>query len=265
MPGTVRRQTRQKEGRQQPPLPDWRLVSKRALIITALCGVVAGCGSSHDASTTVARHDHVVDHDPLDDDGACTGADHRHRLPGSRRPPRRRSRARAGDARRRGGIADRTRARSPRLDLRAAPPRSSARRCDTRAGGGDRLHADPVPEHRARRPRGKTGLTRADVARFLPPILVERPAAGATTGQTIAVSRQRERLRGDGRARAPAGGQGSCRRRSSRQPRARLGAGRSRARSSRPTRGTTSSPPTRRLPMDGSPQHEQDVPVTVTP
>jgi len=35
---------------------------------------------------------------------------------------------------------------------------------------------------------GRTGLTRADVAAFVPPILVEKPASGATVGQTFTVS-----------------------------------------------------------------------------
>src|SRR4051794_30076576 len=35
---------------------------------------------------------------------------------------------------------------------------------------------------------GRTGVTRADIAEFVPPILVERPAAGATTGTTIQVA-----------------------------------------------------------------------------
>src|SRR3954453_10687862 len=35
---------------------------------------------------------------------------------------------------------------------------------------------------------GRTGLTRSDIAEFVPPILIERPAAGATTGELIAVS-----------------------------------------------------------------------------
>jgi len=34
---------------------------------------------------------------------------------------------------------------------------------------------------------GRTGLTRADIGQFVPPILIERPAAGATTGASIAV------------------------------------------------------------------------------
>ena len=35
---------------------------------------------------------------------------------------------------------------------------------------------------------GRTGLTRADVSAFVPPILVEKPASGATVGETFTVS-----------------------------------------------------------------------------
>ena len=111
---------------------------------------------------------------------------------------------------------------------------------------------------------GKTGLTRADVAAFVPPILVERPAAGATTGKTIAVSGSASvfeatvvlELRQAGKvvqkkvvtAAEGAPGRG-------------------------PFSGTLVAPASGHYvvaayspsAMDGSPQHEQDVPVTVTP
>ena len=111
---------------------------------------------------------------------------------------------------------------------------------------------------------GKTGLTRADVAEFVPPILVERPAAGATTGQTIPVAGSASvyeatvvlELRPDGKlvqkkvvtAAEGAPGRG-------------------------PFSGTLVAPAPGHYvvaayspsAMDGSPQHEQDVPVTVTP
>src|SRR5207244_12311776 len=35
---------------------------------------------------------------------------------------------------------------------------------------------------------GRTGLTRADVAAFVPPILVEKPASGATVPETFTIS-----------------------------------------------------------------------------
>ena len=111
---------------------------------------------------------------------------------------------------------------------------------------------------------GKTGLTRADVAEFVPPILVEHPAAGATTGMTIAVSGSASvyeatvvlELRQAGKvvqkkvvtAAEGAPGRG-------------------------PFSGTLVAPASGHYvvaayspsAMDGSPQHEQDVPVTVTP
>ena len=49
---------------------------------------------------------------------------------------------------------------------------------------------------------GRTGLTRADVAPFVPPILVETPAAHATVPTTHLGRRNRERVRGDARRRA---------------------------------------------------------------
>ena len=111
---------------------------------------------------------------------------------------------------------------------------------------------------------GKTGLTRADVAQFLPPILIERPAAGAKTGETIAVAGSASvfeatvvlELRQAGKvvqktvvtAAEGAPGRG-------------------------PFTGTLVAPDAGHYvvaayspsAMDGSPQHEQDVPVTITP
>jgi hypothetical protein len=111
---------------------------------------------------------------------------------------------------------------------------------------------------------GRTGLTRADIAEFVPPILVERPAAGAATGETIHVSGSASvfeatvviELRRDGKlvqkkvvtAAEGAPGRG-------------------------PFTGTLVAPAGGRYvvaaysasAVDGSPQHEQDVPVTVTP
>jgi hypothetical protein len=111
---------------------------------------------------------------------------------------------------------------------------------------------------------GKTGLTRADVAEFVPPILIERPAAGATTGLTIAVTgsasvyeatvvlelRQASKLVQKKVVTAAEGAPGRG-----------------------PFAGTLVAPGAGHYvvaayspsAMDGSPQHEQDVPVTVTP
>ena len=111
---------------------------------------------------------------------------------------------------------------------------------------------------------GRTGLTRADIAGFVPPILVERPAAGAATGETIHVSGSASvfeatvviELRRDGKlvqkkvvtAAEGAPGRG-------------------------PFTGTLVAPEAGHYVVaaysqsaaDGSRQHEQDVPVTVTP
>jgi hypothetical protein len=111
---------------------------------------------------------------------------------------------------------------------------------------------------------GRTGLTRADIAEFVPPILIERPAAGAATGELIAVSGSASvfeatvmlELRQNGNvvqkkvvtAAEGAPGRG-------------------------PFSGTLLAPAAGRYvvaayspsAVDGSPQHEQDVPVTVTP
>lgn len=111
---------------------------------------------------------------------------------------------------------------------------------------------------------GKTGLTRADISSFVPPILVERPAAGAVVGTTIPVSGSASvyeatvvlELRQDGKlvqkkvvtAAEGAPGRG-------------------------PFSGTLVAPDAGHYvvaayspsAVDGSPQHEQDVPVAVTP
>lgn len=111
---------------------------------------------------------------------------------------------------------------------------------------------------------GHTGLTRADVADFVPPILIERPAAGATTPPTIRVEGSASvfeatlvlELRQDGKvvqkkvvtAAEGAPGRG-------------------------PFSGTLVAPGAGAYVVaayspsaaDGTPQHEQDVPVTVTP
>jgi hypothetical protein len=111
---------------------------------------------------------------------------------------------------------------------------------------------------------GRTGLTRADIAAFVPPILVERPAAGATTGETIHVSGSASvfeatvvlELRRDGalvQKKTVTAAEGAP------------GRG--------PFTGTLVAPEAGHYvvaayspsAVDGSPQHEQDVPVTVTP
>jgi|tagenome__1003787_1003787.scaffolds.fasta_scaffold20953295_1 hypothetical protein len=111
---------------------------------------------------------------------------------------------------------------------------------------------------------GRTGVTRTDIAEFVPPILVERPAAGATTGTTIQVAgsasvyeatvmlelRQADRVVQKKVVTAAEGAPGRG-----------------------PFSGTLVAPAGGRYvvaayspsALDGSPQHEQDVPVTVTP
>jgi hypothetical protein len=111
---------------------------------------------------------------------------------------------------------------------------------------------------------GRTGLTRSDIAEFVPPILIERPAAGATTGELIAVSgsasvfeatvmlelRQKGKVVQKKVVTAAEGAPGRG-----------------------PFSGTLLAPAAGRYvvaayspsAVDGSPQHEQDVPVRVTP
>jgi Immunoglobulin-like domain of bacterial spore germination len=111
---------------------------------------------------------------------------------------------------------------------------------------------------------GRTGLTRADIAEFVPPILIERPAAGATTGETIHVIGSASvfeatvvlELRRNGtlvQKKVVTAAEGAP------------GRG--------PFTGTLVAPDGGRYVVaaysqsaaDGSRQHEQDVPVTVTP
>ncbi len=233
-------------------------MSKRALIIIALSGAVAGCGGSNDASTT---------------------------LPTTTSPPTTTAPAPAPITvtvfRVRDGhlVADAARVRGTRavaaasltaLGLAAPISISNGTATVERDDATREQVAEMVytltqyPTIQRVDVAGKTGLTRADVAEFVPPILVERPAAGTTTGKAIAVSGSASvyeatvvlELRQGGKvvqkkvvtAAEGAPGRG-------------------------PFSGTLVAPASghyvvaaySQSAMDGSRQHEQDVPVTVTP
>jgi hypothetical protein len=111
---------------------------------------------------------------------------------------------------------------------------------------------------------GRTGLTRADVASFLPLILIESPAANAQVSKKIAVSGTASVFEATLVVELRQGGHVVAKRTVT-------------ATNGAPERGTFST--TVEAPaagagtiaayapsaVDGSPQHEQDVPVTVTP
>ena len=111
---------------------------------------------------------------------------------------------------------------------------------------------------------GRTGLTRSDVVAQVPPILVERPAAGATTGPTIAVAGSASVYEATVVLELRQGGKLV-------QKQVVTAAEGAPARG--PFTGTLVAPGAGAYvvaayspsAMDGSRQHEQDVPVTVTP
>jgi hypothetical protein len=111
---------------------------------------------------------------------------------------------------------------------------------------------------------GRTGLTRADVASFLPPILVESPAANAEVAKEIAVSGTASvfeatlvvELRQGGRVvakRTVTASNGAPER------------GTFSTTIAAPAAGAASVAAYAPSAVDGSPQHEQDVPVTIKP
>lgn len=237
-------------------------MSKRALIIIALSGAVAGCGDSNDASTTL----------PTTTSPSTTTATTTAPAPAPITVTVFRVRDGhlvAGTARVQGTRAV---AAASLAALGLAAPISisngtaTVERDDaTREQVAEMVYTlTQYPTIQRVDVAGKTGLTRADVAEFVPPILVERPAAGATTGKTIAVSGSASvyeatvvlELRQAGKvvqkkvvtAAEGAPGRG-------------------------PFSGTLVAPASGHYvvaayspsAMDGSPQHEQDVPVTVTP
>ena len=237
-------------------------MSKRALIIIALSGAVAGCGGSNDASTTL----------PTTTSPSTTTATTTAPAPAPITVTVFRVRDGhlvAGAARVQGTRAV---AAASLTALGLAAPISisngtaTVERDDaTREQVAEMVYTlTQYPTIQRVDVAGKTGLTRADVAEFVPPILVERPAAGATTGKTIAVSGSASvyeatvvlELRQAGKvvqkkvvtAAEGAPGRG-------------------------PFSGTLVAPASGHYvvaayspsAMDGSPQHEQDVPVTVTP
>jgi immunoglobulin-like protein involved in spore germination len=111
---------------------------------------------------------------------------------------------------------------------------------------------------------GRSGLTRADVLAFVPPILIETPAANAEVPQTFTVSGTASVFEATLVVELRQGGHVAMKRTVT-------------ASNGAPERGTFST--TLTAPKagaatvaayapsaaDGSPQHEQDVPVTVTP
>ena len=237
-------------------------MSKRALIIIALSGAVAGCGGSNDASTTL----------PTTTSPSTTTATTTAPAPA----PITVTVFRVRDGHLVAGVArvqgTRAVAAASLTALGLAAPISisngtaTVERDDaTREQVAEIVYTlTQYPTIQRVDVAGKTGLTRADVAEFVPPILVERPAAGATTGKTIAVSGSASvyeatvvlELRQAGKvvqkkvvtAAEGAPGRG-------------------------PFSGTLVAPASGHYvvaayspsAMDGSPQHEQDVPVTVTP
>ena len=237
-------------------------MSKRALIIIALSGAVAGCGGSNDASTTL----------PTTTSPSTTTATTTAPAPA----PITVTVFRVRDGHLVAGVArvqgTRAVAAASLAALGLAAPISisngtaTVERDDaTREQVAEMVYTlTQYPTIQRVDVAGKTGLTRADVAEFVPPILVERPAAGATTGKTIAVSGSASvyeatvvlELRQAGKvvqkkvvtAAEGAPGRG-------------------------PFSGTLVAPASGHYvvaayspsAMDGSPQHEQDVPVTVTP
>ena len=237
-------------------------MSKRALIIIALSGAVAGCGGSNDASTTL----------PTTTAPSTTTATTTAPAPAPITVTvfRVRDGHLVAGAERVQGTRAVAAASLTALGL-AAPISISNGTATVERDDATREQVAEIVYTLTQYPTiqrvdvaGKTGLTRADVAEFVPPILVERPAAGATTGKTIAVSGSASvyeatvvlELRQAGKvvqkkvvtAAEGAPGRG-------------------------PFSGTLVAPASGHYvvaayspsAMDGSPQHEQDVPVTVTP
>jgi hypothetical protein len=236
-------------------------MSKRLLLITALCAAVAGCGGSNDASTTSA---HTTTPSTSSTSTTTVIAPITVTV----------FRVRDGHL-----VADVARVQGTRAVAAAsltalglAAPISIA------DGTATVVRDDATPEQVAQivytltqypsiqrvDVAGKTGLTRSDVAQFVPPILIERPAAGATTRETIAVTgsasvyeatvvlelRQADKLVQKKVVTAAEGAPGRG-----------------------PFSGTLLAPGAGHYvvaayspsAMDGSAQHEQDVPVTVRP
>jgi hypothetical protein len=160
-------------------------MSKRPLLITALCTVVAGCGGSNDPGTTSA---HTTT--PSSSSTPTTTV----LAPITVTVFRVRDGHLAADVARVQGT--RAVAAASLMALGLASPVSIAN------GTATVVRDDATPQQVAQivytltqypsiqrvDVAGKTGLTRSDVVQFVPPILIERPAAGATTGETIAVT-----------------------------------------------------------------------------
>jgi hypothetical protein len=237
-------------------------MSKHALTIAALCAAAAGCGGSSDSTTTL----------PTTTAAPATGSTSVTTTPSAISV----TVFRVRDGRLVAGVervqGTRAVAAASLAALGLAAPVSIAN------GTATVERDDATPEEVAEMVytltqypsiqrvdvAGHTGLTRADVGEFVPPILVERPADGATTGAAIAVRGSASvyeatvvlELRQEGKlvqkqvvtAAEGAPGRG-------------------------PFSGTLVAPDAGRYVVaayspsaaDGSAQHEQDVPVTVTP
>ena len=238
-------------------------MSKRALIIIALCGAVAGCGGSNDASSTL----------PTTTAPSTTAATTTVPAP----TPITVTVFRVRDGHLVAGIehVQGTRAVAAAslaaLELTAPISISNGTATVDRDDATREQVAEMVytltqyPTIQRVDVAGKTGLTRADVAAFVPPILVERPAAGATTGKTIAVSGSADVYEATVVPRPPPAAKVVCRKRVCTAAEGAPGRG--------PFSGTLVAPASGHYvvaayspsAMDGSPQHEQDFPVTVTP
>jgi hypothetical protein len=236
-------------------------MSKRALILIALCGAVAGCGGSNHTSTTTATTTTQSTSTPSTTTAPAPITVTVFRV--------RDGRLVAAVERVQGTRAV---AAASLTALGLASPVSIS------SGTATVARDDATPEQVAEivytltqypsiervDVAGKTGLTRADIAQFVPPILIERPAAGATTREMISVAgsasvyeatvvlelRQAGKLVQKKVVTAAEGAPGRG-----------------------PFSGTLVAPGAGQYvvaayspsAMDGSPQHEQDVPLTVTP
>ena len=110
----------------------------------------------------------------------------------------------------------------------------------------------------------QTGLVRGDVARFVPPILVEQPAAGATTGTTIHVSGSASVYEATVLLELRQGGK-LVQKKVVTAAEGAPGRGPFSGTLVAPTAGPYVVAAYSQSAADGSRQHEQDVPITVTP
>jgi hypothetical protein len=236
-------------------------MSKSALMLAAACVVVAGCGTTKQSSSTAVTTTTTTSSTPTTTSAAPPISVTVFRVRGGRlvaeaeRVPGTRAVAAAS-----------LRALGLEAPVSVASGRATVERHDaTPAEVAEIVYTlTQYPTIQRVDVAGRSGLTRADVGQFVPPILIERPAASATTSETIAVSGSASvyeatvvlELRQEGKlvqkkvvtAAEGAPGRG-------------------------PFSGTLLAPGSGRYVVaayspsaaDGSAQHEQDVPVTVTP